>query len=111
MTIDTDNSTPGRLWYQFRLRTLLIVMTLFVIPFSWIGSGMAQRRREKAVIALVDKMGGNVHIEEAGWLAKSMGRGVQWLELDNTRVSDEQVEVLRNAIPSCNILHTMRVEE
>ena len=37
MTNETHNTKPRRRWYQFSLRTLLIVVTLSTIPLCWVG--------------------------------------------------------------------------
>ena len=52
---------PKRRWFQFSLRTLLIVVTLSAVPLGWVGSKMAQQRREKAVIEWVINMKGRVY--------------------------------------------------
>ena len=56
----TDQDTPIRRWYQFRLRTLLIVMTLFSIPFAWVSWKLRQARNEQAAVAWIEEMGGVV---------------------------------------------------
>ena len=120
-------------WYQFRLRTLLVVMTLSAIPFAWVGSKVRQAQREKPVIAWAEKMGGFAGTYEGGWLDKWVGGTVQSVNLDDTQVSDlsplaglktltslylgstpvsdEQVEILQKALPNCKISHSTRAEK
>ena len=51
---------PKRRWFQLRLRTLLVLVTLASGAFGWVGWELDQRRREKVAIAWVEKMGGEV---------------------------------------------------
>ncbi|REJ66980.1 MAG: leucine-rich repeat domain-containing protein [Planctomycetota bacterium] len=41
--------SPRRRWYQFRLRTLLVIAAFLVIPFAWVAHELTVRRREKRV--------------------------------------------------------------
>ena len=86
---------PRRRWFQFRLRTLLVFMTLCAIPFAWVASELAQRRRENAVIAWVEKMGGTVEFEDdqeasgwSEWTDQWFGKTVRVVRFDSTQVSD-----------------------
>ena len=56
----TTSEKPHRRWYQFRLRTLLVLMALLALPFAWIGSNIRQAQREQAVIHWVNSQGGTV---------------------------------------------------
>ena len=47
--------TPKHRWYQFRLRTLLLVMTVLCVAFAWIGWRMQRARVNRAWVAEVDK--------------------------------------------------------
>ena len=42
---------PERRWYQFRLRTLLLIVFLLSLPLSWLTFRLEQTRRDKAVLA------------------------------------------------------------
>jgi hypothetical protein len=65
MTNETQNTNPvttkPRRWFRFRLRTLLVMVTLLSVPLGWVGWELDQRRREKKVIAWVEEMGGTVN--------------------------------------------------
>ena len=87
MTSDSDTSKPRRRWYQFSLRTLLILVTLSAVPLGWVGSKMAQARREQPAIEAIEGMGGYVAVED-GWLDKWIGGTVYSVGLPNTQVSD-----------------------
>jgi hypothetical protein len=101
MTPDTQTTTPktnDRRWFRFRLRTLLVMVTLLSVPLGWVGWELDQRRREKAAIAWVEEMGGTVYLfSEAGsfdprnWWKKTtdkwFGDRVHTVMLDSTQVS------------------------
>ncbi|MGY8749496.1 MAG: leucine-rich repeat domain-containing protein [Pirellulales bacterium] len=65
---------PKRRWFQLRLRTLLVLVTLASVAFGWVGWELDRRRREKEVVAWVEKMGGQVYfhspINERSWWEK-----------------------------------------
>ena len=64
MTNETDNTRPRRRWYQFSLRTLLIVVAVSTVPLGWFAWEIQQRRRERAGIAWVEKMGGDYGFDD-----------------------------------------------
>ena len=162
MTDETHNTKPRRRWFQFSLRTLLIVVTLSAVPLGWVGWKLEQGRRQRAAIAWVEKMGGTVafvSVEETSWwrewtdklfgpsvrevdlrgtpvtdLSPLAGlknldllylrntqvsdlsplaelKNLKWLLLGNMSVSDEDVQELRQALPNCEIIHSIRIEE
>ena len=47
-----------RRWYQYSLRSLLIVMFLFCLLFAWGGYKVRQAEKQKAAVAWVEKNGG-----------------------------------------------------
>ena len=51
---------PRRRWYQFSLRTLLIVVTLAGCGLGWLGPKAYQARRQQAVVAAIRQLGGKV---------------------------------------------------
>jgi hypothetical protein len=72
MTIETDNTntiktTKPRRWFRFRLRTLLVMVTLLTVPLGWVGWELDQRRQEKEVVAWVEEMGGEAHPHRKGF--------------------------------------------
>ncbi|MDB4468562.1 hypothetical protein N9093_01750 [bacterium] len=60
---------PKRRWFQLRLRTLLVLVTLASVPLSWVGWELDQRRREKQAIAWVEEMGGTVILKNPNILS------------------------------------------
>jgi hypothetical protein len=55
---------PKRRWFQFRLRTLLVLVLLASGVFRWAGWELDQRRKEKKTIAWVEGMSGYVYFLE-----------------------------------------------
>lgn len=94
----TDQDRTRRRWYQFRLRTLLIFMTLCAFPFAWVSSELAQRRREKPVIKWVEEMGGRINepsllgqVEKTWWRERTdewFGTSVRRVILPGALVND-----------------------
>ena len=64
--MDTDATTnaaqpkPRRRWYQFTLRTLLVVVTLAGCGFAWLGIKVRNARQQQAEVAAVARAGGSV---------------------------------------------------
>ena len=80
MTNEPRNTNPfttkTRRWFRFRLRTLLVMVTLVSVPLGW---ELDQRRREKVVVAWVEKMGGqadflSVDVAHRNWWEKTKDR-------------------------------------
>ncbi|MGH7138792.1 MAG: DUF4240 domain-containing protein [Pirellulales bacterium] len=46
---------PDRRWFQFRLKWLLIFVTLLAVPLSWLGWKLEEKRREQWAEAELDK--------------------------------------------------------
>lgn len=105
MTIETQNTNPvkttmRRRWFRFRLRTLLIMVTLMSIPLVWVGWELDQRRREKPTIAWVEEMRGSCDTslfaglfsdKRSRWEKtrdKWFGERVQFVWIANTQVID-----------------------
>lgn len=77
----TTTRKPRR-WFQFRLRTLLVLMLLVCIGMGWLGVKMQKVRKQRAAIEAIERLGGSVHWsstdvpeESAGqvWLRKLLG--------------------------------------
>jgi Leucine-rich repeat (LRR) protein len=68
---------PKRRWHQFSLRTLLVLVTLFAIPCSWLAVTIQQAKREEAAAAVILKSGATVEWDgnPSGptWLRKVLG--------------------------------------
>ena len=71
-------------WYQYSLRSLLIVMFLFCILFAWGGYKIRQAEKQKEAVAWVEKMGGSVvydyqYDEKGNWNPMTQPPGPDWL--------------------------------
>ena len=60
----TDN--PKRRWYQYRLRSLFAVMTLFAIACGWYACNMRKTAKIRAVVAEIENMGGKAVYSHCG---------------------------------------------
>jgi Leucine-rich repeat (LRR) protein len=49
-----------RRWFQFSLRTLMILTLIVAIPCAWLGRKIEQKRREREAVAAIMKAGGIV---------------------------------------------------
>lgn len=128
----TIETTKPRRWFRFRLRTLLVMVTLLSIPLGWVSWELDQRRKEKVVTAWVEEIGGVVQFIESDrdnrWVEtkdKWFGKTVKSVTLDEINVTDlspltkfknltllrinrfqvskEQVQELQQALPNCGI--------
>ena len=92
---------PKRRWFQLRLRTLLVLVTLASATIGWVVVELEQRRGEVPAIAWVEKMGGEVTFgsvekdgfpSETSWWKKTkdtlFGENVTSISLYGTQVSD-----------------------
>jgi len=55
---------PKRRWYQFSLRTLLVVVLVLSPFFAWVGWELEKTRREQAVVGTIEAFGGWVEYHE-----------------------------------------------
>jgi len=94
----TQPLTPKRRWYQFSIRTLLLVMLVFCVVVGWVGSRMykAQKNRERVAavedaVTAIQKLGGEVVS------AYEERRPQSWLEevFDDPGSRDDPVGVLK----------------
>ena len=55
---------PKRRWYQFRLRTLLILVVLVLgLPLSWLGRKLHEARKHRETVNAILEVGGHVGYE------------------------------------------------
>ncbi|REJ97430.1 MAG: hypothetical protein DWQ35_02410 [Planctomycetota bacterium] len=58
-----NTEKPRRRWCQFRLRTLLIAITLISLPLSWLAWEIQQRRRQRPAVEWIRNIGGLLNEE------------------------------------------------
>ncbi|MGA2063212.1 MAG: hypothetical protein ABSG67_22300 [Thermoguttaceae bacterium] len=51
---------PFRRWFQYSLRTLMILVTLFALACSWFAVKLGQARRQREAVEGIRKLGGSV---------------------------------------------------
>ena len=44
-------------WFQFSLKTLLIVVTLVAIPCSWLAVKLKEAKEQREAVAEIEKLG------------------------------------------------------
>ena len=57
---DSAPPRPKLRWYQFSLRTLLVLVTLFAIPCSWIAVKLNNARRQQTAVTKLGHCAKNV---------------------------------------------------
>jgi hypothetical protein len=55
-----EKTRPRRRWIRFRLRTLLIVVTVSSVPVCWAAWNLDQGRRRQATVSWIQENGGQV---------------------------------------------------
>ncbi len=111
----TNPKTRHRRYWQFSLRTFLVVLTLVCVWFGW---QVNQANRQRKAVAWVLEMGGSVQydyeVDDFGnTIADAKPTSPEWLRdfydqvvrvhLENMPVSEEQITKLQQALPNCRI--------
>jgi len=63
---------PKRTWLQFRLRTLFVLVAIVALPCAWLAWKMEHKRKERALIAELDRFG--VYVER-DWVRDEQLKG------------------------------------
>src|SRR5437868_273413 len=95
-------SRPTRRWYEISLRTLLVSVALFAIPYCWLAVKLRQVQREEEAAAAIAAVGGvaawDENAAERAWLHGILGehflRHVRSVTLQDERVTDSRLEAL-----------------
>ena len=126
---------PNLRWFQYSLRTLLVVLTLGAIICSWLAVKLQQAKREREAAAAITELGGKMRWyaepSRPEWLRKLLGGDLfmrveevqvsgdtdqDWqnlkalsrlrvLDLDGTNITDKGLENLRGL----NLLQILRI--
>jgi hypothetical protein len=82
MQTDPPKSDPPkrkRRWFQFSLRTLLIVVLIAAIPCAWLRSKIEQKRQERQTVEAILKSGGDVKYDYQIANPPATAPGLGWL--------------------------------
>ena len=64
MTTDHSNpSKPRRRWFQYSLRTLLVLVTVLCVFCVWLGLVSERARKQREAVAAIEAMGGVVYYD------------------------------------------------
>ena len=114
--MNTAQPKPRRRWYQFRLRTLLVVVTLAGCGLGWLGIKVLEARQQQAAVAAIENLGGHVRYDyefttiggrelvdeppRPAWLRALLGddffRSVVEVDLSETRATAADFERLKS---------------
>ena len=67
-------TTKPRRWFQFRLRTLLVLMLLFGLVIGWLVVPIQRVRRQRAAAEAIKQLGGEVLWSSNAVPEESLGR-------------------------------------
>jgi hypothetical protein len=91
-------ATPKRRWYQFSLKTVLVVLTLLCLgPGGYVAYEQAKARKHKAAVEAIEKFGGKVEFDQtvpvrSATMRQILGNesfgNVRSVIFDGTQVSD-----------------------
>ena len=58
-----ETSRPNLRWYQFSLRSLLLLMLATSLVMGWVSTTMLEARRQKEAVEAIEKLGGSVQYD------------------------------------------------
>ena len=112
---DSRPPKPKLRWYQYQLRSLLVLIVVLCLGFGWLGGKIRRIVSEKRAAPLIQAMGGRILYgivespnfrtklqDEMSYTADESLRKMlsidhsfaNWVDLDDTDVADEDFDVL-----------------
>ncbi len=117
----TDPPKPRR-WFQFRLRTLLVVILVLSLPLSWLAVRMERARRQREAVEAIERLGGNAVYDwqrrgvrqkpASSWLRRPLGDDffdeVAFVKIDHVQVRDTELKCLEELrdLPCLHLVDT-----
>jgi Leucine Rich repeat len=77
--LKADPPKRRRRWFQFSLRTLMIVVLIAAIPCAWLRSKIEQKRQERQTVEAILKSGGDVKYDYQTASPPATAPGLGWL--------------------------------
>ena len=68
---------PKRRWFQYSLRTLLLLVLLVSLPLSWLATKIQQKKAERRAVAEIERLGGEVEYDYE-WGIAPLPPGATW---------------------------------
>ena len=104
---------PKLRWFQYSLRTLLVVMTLSAIACSWYAAKKQSEERQQEAVATIEKLHGGLHWTQPSgpaWLRNLLGddyfRTVDAVDLGYRldAVSDAELHQIAKGFPRIEVI-------
>ena len=92
--IGMDAPKPKLRWFQYSVRTLLIVVTLFAILCSWLGVKLGRYERQWAAAGAVVELGGHVDWPTGIGPGGDFVFPAEFVDLANTQATDADLNNL-----------------
>ncbi len=105
----------GRRWFQYGLRTLLVVMVLASIAMSWLAMRLQQAERQRQAVEVIERRGGSIawspFAHGPDWLQELLGREcfrtIVYVSASDTEFADADMASL-SILPAVNCLELDR---
>ncbi len=91
---------PERQWFQFRLRTLLIVVLLLSLPLSWFGAEVRRAKQQRMTAKAFQRLGCEVLLDRGSLAAvlgipESLAGFPDWVVARNVPLTDSDLRHFR----------------
>ena len=103
-------------WYQYSLRSLMIVVTLACIAMGWVATKMKQARQQKAAVDAILKVAGGItyDYQKDAFDTTSKPPGPAWLRKvlgDNLLVNVTRVDLHQSGASDALLEHLKRLTQ